>query len=163
MMRSTRTPFGTRSIGGRVAGLGLAVVGALATAVLVATASSAQDMAASSAPEVELTPLTFTARQVIVGRSAYGSGCAGCHGEDLTGLDGPPLIQPGWHWFDGTVADLFTYIHTSMPLDNPGTLSTRQVAGIVALIADANGYVAGDVALPEDPADLTGMGFNQPE
>jgi polar amino acid transport system substrate-binding protein len=141
-----------RRSGARAAGVGLAAAGAVA-ALLFGAPVVAQDPG--------LSPLTFTDRQVAVGRATYGGNCANCHGSDLAGMDGPPLIQTEWRWFEGPVADLFNFIQTAMPLDNPGSLNNRDVAGLVAMIAAANGFQAGDIALPEDPAELVGMGFVQ--
>lgn len=155
MNDSAKTPNGLSSIGTRLGGLALAATAAIGATIMFASSGSAQD--------AELSPLTFTERQVIVGRSVFGGGCANCHAEDLRGMDGHPLIRSEWIWFERPIADLFNYIQAAMPLDNPGSLNNRQVAGLVALIAEANGFVAGDVALPEDPAELTGMGFRQPE
>ncbi|MGD9740392.1 MAG: DUF1259 domain-containing protein [Parvibaculaceae bacterium] len=103
----------------------------------------------------------FTAQQVTQGRGTYGNGCSGCHGETLAGLDGgPPLTGDLFaRWFDGPVVDLFTFIHERMPADQPGSLTPRQVAGLVAFLSERNGFTAGDTALPEDPAALAGMVF----
>jgi mono/diheme cytochrome c family protein len=109
------------------------------------------------------TLLTFTAAQVSQGRGIFGGTCSGCHGENLAGLDGgPPLTGPSFaHWFEGPVADLFTFIHDRMPADRPGTLTERQTAGLVAFLAEGNGLTPGDTPLPEDPAALAAMAFHQ--
>lgn len=154
-MRGKKKSASRTFAAGRAARLGLLSAGAVTAALLVAPAGNAQD--------AELSPLTFTAQQVNVGRSVFGGSCSGCHGSDLMGVDGPPLIVEDWRWFAGPVADLFNYIQAAMPLDSPGSLNDRQVAGLVALIAEANGFTAGDVPLPDDPAELGDVGFQQPE
>jgi mono/diheme cytochrome c family protein len=110
-----------------------------------------------------LAPLTFTAQQVSQGRSIFTDNCAGCHGEDLRGLDGGPrLVGSAFpRWFEGPVSALHEFILTRMPADRPGSLNPRQATALVAFIAEANGLTPGDTALPEDAAALATMGFTQ--
>jgi mono/diheme cytochrome c family protein len=126
----------------------------------IGTTGSAAD--AQDAAPATLAPLTFTDTQARQGRAVFGGTCAGCHGDNLAGLEGPPLKGDVFaRWFEGPVADLFNFIMSSMPADRPGTLSPQRTAQILAYILDGNGFVAGDVALPDDPAVLAGMGFVQ--
>ncbi len=110
-----------------------------------------------------LGPLTFTGAQAGQGRGVFGDNCAGCHGEALAGLDGgPPLVGPAFsRWFQGPVVDLYNFILARMPADRPGSLTPRQVIGLVAFIVQSNGFVAGDVPLPEEVEALARMAFRQ--
>lgn len=140
------------------------VGGTVATAGLAfAQATPPATPPAATAEALALAPLTFTAQQVSVGRGIFGGGCAGCHGETLAGLDGgPPLVGDMFgHWYTGPVSALYEFVLARMPLDAPGTLQPRQALGLVAFILEHNGFVAGDVELPEDPAALATIGFRQ--
>jgi S-disulfanyl-L-cysteine oxidoreductase SoxD len=99
----------------------------------------------------------YTAEQVKRGETAYLQACAGCHGTALGGGDmTPPLVGGAFtsNWNDLTVGDLFDRIRTTMPLDNPGRLSRQQNADVIAFVLKANGWPAGAVELPADPAAL---------
>jgi hypothetical protein len=55
--------------------------------------------------------------------------------------------------FDGQSAgDLVHRIQTTMPMDNPGTLSMATVTDIAAFILQSNGAPAGSTELPSDPS-----------
>lgn len=91
------------------------------------------------------------------GQQTYGQQCAPCHGPDLMGSnDAPSLSGPDFvgYWKDQTVADLFDVIATTMPSNNPGTLTPAQAAELVAFILQTNSYPAGDKELEQDPAAL---------
>lgn len=107
--------------------------------------------------------MTFTAQQVSAGRGLYGNTCSGCHGQQLQGLDAsPPLVgDPFAHWATGSVSALYEFILTRMPLDSPGSLQPRQALGLTAFLLERNGFTAGEVPLPEDPAAMALMGFRQ--
>jgi hypothetical protein len=140
----------------------LAGVGAIGTAASIITAGIT--VVHAQGPAVpELKPLTFTEAQVTAGRRTYRSGCSGCHGEELQGLDGgPPLKGPTFErWFDGPVGELYEFVSTKMPADNPGALSAMQYVNLVAFIAAENGRTAGELPLPAEPEALAEMGFTQ--
>lgn len=140
-----------------------AVIGGAVAAAGTAIAQTPPAPPAVTPEAAALAPLAFTAQQVSTGRGLFGGGCAGCHGETLAGLDGgPPLVGERFaHWFTGPVSALYDFVLNRMPLDAPGTLQPRQALGLVAFILEYNGFVAGDVALPEDPAALALLGFRQ--
>ena len=77
--------------------------------------------------------------------------CASCHGDSLAGIDdAPPLTGPDFHksWDGNPLSSLFDKINNDMPSDNPGTLTTPQVAELVAFVLKYNAYPAGNTALP---------------
>jgi hypothetical protein len=57
-------------------------------------------------------------------------------------------------WGDATLADLFAAISTTMPQNNPGSLSRDAYAGIVAYHLQRSGHSPGATDLPADPAAL---------
>jgi mono/diheme cytochrome c family protein len=103
---------------------------------------------------------TFTAAQVELGKTAYLSNCATCHGQNLVSATyGTPLAGPYFEgkWGGKSVGALYRYAHDRMPPSRPGALPAETYAGIVAYILSVNGTAAGQTALPADAAALDGM------
>jgi len=57
-------------------------------------------------------------------------------------------------WTGQSAGDLFTRIHTTMPANDPGSLSNAQTAQALAYILSVNQFPAGASALPTDDARL---------
>ena len=97
----------------------------------------------------------FTEEQVAAGAELYASKCAGCHGPDLAGTLGPPLIgdtfRGNWYVGDRTAGDLFAQIAEYMPMTAPGSLSPEEYAAITAFLLARNGHRATGSALVPDP------------
>ncbi len=103
---------------------------------------------------------TFTAAQAELGKTAYATNCAQCHGANLDDATfGPPVRGSAFSakWAGQTVASLFTYLTTKMPPDRPGKLDQAVYAQILAYIFQANGAPAQDQALPVDTEALSLM------
>lgn len=149
------------SVGTRSVAAGMCATAAI-VAVLMAGLTAVKAQGVPAAPELK--PLTFTEAQVTAGRRTFGSGCSGCHGEELGGLDGGPALKgPTFQrWLDGPVGALYDFVSTKMPADNPGTLSAMQYLNLVAFIASANGLKSGEVPLPAGADEQAQMGFSQP-
>jgi quinoprotein glucose dehydrogenase len=101
----------------------------------------------------------YTAEQAARGGAVYAARCAACHGPSLGGVDSaPPLSGPAFlsNWHGTSAADLFSRIHDTMPVDNPGSLSNSQTAEIQAYIMQANGFPAGSTPLASNPTMLRG-------
>ena len=87
----------------------------------------------------------YTEVQAGRGREAYTKACAVCHMDDLGGheyagaLAGYPFQLK---WEDASVAEVFGRIR-SMPLGEPGSLSTQDYLDILAYVLEANGYPSG--------------------
>jgi quinoprotein glucose dehydrogenase len=95
----------------------------------------------------------YTEAQAVRGKTAYTSQCQTCHGESMSGIDTAPPLSGGTflsNWTGQTVGDLAARIRTTMPLNNPGTLSSATVADIIACILKVNGYPAGAAELPRE-------------
>lgn len=102
----------------------------------------------------------YTADQAARGKTAYAESCAACHGESLAGIDvAPPLVGSAFlnNWNNTTAGDLFVRIKTTMPLNAPDSLSGRDVSDIEAYMFQANGFPAGEMALPPNPAMMAGV------
>lgn len=114
----------------------------------------------------------FTDAQADRGRAVYVQHCARCHGADLQGLPQavrfpgqsprtPALVGDEFtaNWVGMTLGDLFERTRVSMPQSNPGSLSPRQNADILAFILRFAGYAAGESELPPRKNDLDRVDF----
>lgn len=121
-------------------------------AVGIGLGLSSQGFAATRAP--------FTATQAENGKAVYAESCAQCHGKDMQGsqfapaLVGIPFLQ---RWAGRSVGELLSFVTTSMPPGNAGTLKPAAYAEIVAYILQAHGEEPGTAPLPADPTALDGM------
>ncbi len=101
-------------------------------------------MAMAAAP-----PALYTAAQATAGAPAYAANCAMCHGADLNGQSGPPLVgqafAPAANGY--TVGAIFSILEAQMPAAAPGSLTHDQYTAIMAYILQKNGYPAGSKAL----------------
>lgn len=99
----------------------------------------------------------YTVDQATQGKAVFADKCATCHGPDLNGAEmAPPLVGATFlgDWVGQSADDLFTRIHTTMPANDPGSLSNAQVAQVLAYILSVNQFPAGSTALPSDDAGL---------
>src|SRR5215472_1256051 len=92
----------------------------------------------------------FTADQATIGATTYATVCAKCHQPDMRGgFEAPPLAGNGFltTWRGRSTSDLYNKIATSMPADNPRSLSEQAVESLVAFILRQNGAPAGQAPL----------------
>lgn len=102
----------------------------------------------------------YTSDQAERGKAAYAEQCAACHGASLAGVDmAPPLTGSAFlnNWNSTSAGDLFDRIHSTMPLNNPGSLSAKTTSDIEAYIFQANGFPAGQAALPPSQPMMAGI------
>jgi S-disulfanyl-L-cysteine oxidoreductase SoxD len=99
----------------------------------------------------------YTAEQARRGLTAYQQECLKCHGENLMGAEAGPAIAGEEFlskWNGKTAGDFFELIRKTMPSDDPGNLSTRQYADVVAYIFSVNKFPAGQQELAREAAPL---------
>jgi polar amino acid transport system substrate-binding protein len=100
--------------------------------------------------------VSFTADQVAAGQTIFETTCSPCHGSQLEGGAGPALHGPAFNTLankvHATVGDIFTYMSTNMPLNNPASLKQGQYVEIMAFILSKNGWHAGDTPLTFEAA-----------
>jgi mono/diheme cytochrome c family protein len=99
----------------------------------------------------------YTADQATQGKAVFADKCTTCHGADLNGGEmAPPLVGAIFmgDWTGQSADDLFTRIHTTMPANDPGSLSNAQTAQVLAYILSMNQFPAGSAALPTDDPGL---------
>src|SRR5258708_17944699 len=120
------------------------LVSGAATAALGIAIATAQPQPAGNG--------VFTADQANIGQVAFQATCAKCHQPDLSGgAEAPPLAGAQFMsaWRGRTTNELYTKIQSSMPADNPRTLSDQAVESLVAFLLRQNGAPAG--APPPSP------------
>jgi mono/diheme cytochrome c family protein len=103
----------------------------------------------------------YTDEQSARGETTYAKACGPCHEDKSLAplLQGEPFAK---NWSDKTVGALFTKILSTMPLQDPGTLSDQQSIDLVAYILKLNHFPAGQDALPKDAAALAAMSLSSP-
>lgn len=99
----------------------------------------------------------YTIEQAKRGEPLYSQFCAECHGPDLSGGEIAPGLNSSdfmANWNDLTLAQLFDRMKTSMPQNNPNSLSREQTADILAFILLKTDFPAGATELSTEPAAL---------
>lgn len=98
----------------------------------------------------------YTSAQATSGAKAYQKTCAGCHGAKLEGGMGPALTgRQFWLTYAGKKAStLWSSVHTTMPMTDPGSVSARNSVNIMAFLLQKNGVPAGATPL-NDTTDLS--------
>jgi cytochrome c len=127
--------------------------------LLPATPLAAQDNAALRS---DLTGV-YTTAQADRGHQLYAFRCARCHD---TGFNGAPRLGDGRFINDflgHTVFDLADLIHTSMPVDQPGTTPRPEAADLTAYILSVMQTPPGDTELPADDSILQSIRIDQPK
>ena len=88
----------------------------------------------------------FAPAQATEGEPIFATKCALCHGDTLQGGDhGPALKGTGfWTVWQGQPArKLYSRIISTMPYNDPGTLTESETLAVTALIARSNGAAEG--------------------
>jgi mono/diheme cytochrome c family protein len=103
----------------------------------------------------------YTDEQSARGEAIYTKACGPCHDDKSLAplLQGEPFAK---NWSDKAVGTLFTKILSTMPLQDPGTLTDQQSIDLVAYILKLNHFSAGQEALPKDATALAAMSLSSP-
>jgi len=110
----------------------------------------------------------YTAAQAKRGEALYKKECATCHGDALEGNGQtdraqkleralPPLSGDVFlgNWNGRPLSDLLDKVKRTMPRDDPGTISLKVNADIIAYMLKFDEFPAGKVELPAEPSQLT--------
>ena len=92
----------------------------------------------------------FSPEQASRGEAQYNARCAACHGATLNGTGEAPGLNGGEfvsHYDQLTVAELFDRVRTTMPQNDPGSMTRDEYADVVAFLLKSNGFPAGTTAL----------------
>jgi mono/diheme cytochrome c family protein len=113
--------------------------------------------AASSAAARSVWDGVYTKDQARRGQAVYQQECAKCHGQNLAGGEAAPSLTGAEfmkNWNGKSAGAFYERTRKTMPSDDPGNLSTRQYADVVAYIFGANEFPSGDQELGRDVAVL---------
>src|SRR5262245_43071788 len=103
----------------------------------------------------------YTSAQAEQGRKTYQTACAGCHGADLAGTTGPPLLGDTFvaNWEADSLNALFAKIRDTMPPNAGEMLSQDSKLDVLAYILQANGFSGGTESLKVDGDALEAIRF----
>ncbi|HEX3756762.1 MAG TPA: cytochrome c [Rhizomicrobium sp.] len=116
-------------------------------------AVTASGSALAQTPSKSVWDGVYTADQAARGKAQFDQHCAKCHGATLGGNEmAPPLSGAAFldNWNGIAVGDLVERIQTTMPADDPGSLSRKTATDIVSYILSVNQIPAGSAELPSD-------------
>ncbi|MBU6164510.1 MAG: c-type cytochrome [Alphaproteobacteria bacterium] len=128
----------------------------LACAVAVAGTAIAQEAGKSVWQGI------YTEDQAQRGAGTYAQRCGACHGAALNGTgEAPPLIGGEFvsHWDTMTVGDLFDRVRTTMPQNDPQSLTREEYADVLAFLLKNNGFPAGGQPLDKRSEVLATIGI----
>jgi mono/diheme cytochrome c family protein len=111
------------------------------------TTSIITSTTATQPPTTSATTTPGTGKVTAKDMANLGSGvfdiCTACHGGLGDGGSGPALIGPRSSLLKyGNAGGLLAYISRSMPLNNPGSLTTTQYMQIMAYLLVQNNYIS---------------------
>lgn len=108
--------------------------------------------AQTGAPRRSTMTGVYNAEQASRGEELYAGMCKSCHtAASHTGV----AFQKSW---DGrTLSDLFGYISTRMPKNEPGSLAPEQYVDLLAYLLKLNQMPVGAAELPPDTTILGGI------
>jgi cytochrome c len=91
----------------------------------------------------------YTDEQASRGKDVYAGSCRSCH---------TPASHTGatfnkW-WRGKHLSDLFLFVRTAMPKNDPGSLAPDDVADVMAYLLKMNAMPVGKEELPPDPDSL---------
>jgi len=89
------------------------------------------------------------------GAASFQANCAVCHGANLQGESGTPLMGRTFlqAYGAGTAAQLYDFLSRQMPLNAPGSLSPSQYLDVTAFILARNGLPPGTAPLSAQSLD----------
>jgi len=113
---------------------------------------------ATSGAAVSIMDGVYTDAQASRGESTFESSCSGCHqsGEFSGG-------RFRLRWGGMTAEDVYAFISTAMPDDEPGSLSPGQYTDLVAYFLSLNGYPTGGAELPPSPDAMRALRLDDPD
>jgi mono/diheme cytochrome c family protein len=142
-----------------------------AVLLAVSTPPAAADEPAAAGLPTSIWDGVYTEAQARRGELIYPSICGRCHGRKLDGapddpdfLPAPPIAGPKFlrQWNGASLAALFEYTQTAMPSMNPGSLSDREFADVVAYTLEVTGAPPGPAELVPDAGAMAGIAI-EPE
>ena len=91
----------------------------------------------------------YTAEQAVRGEKVYANVCVECHEKlEYTG----PEFRAKWN--NRPAFELFDLLRSTMPDENPGTLSAQEYADVTAYMMKLNGVLPGKTPMPTEAEAL---------
>jgi S-disulfanyl-L-cysteine oxidoreductase SoxD len=128
----------------------------MATAIFVSAVSPIA-FPASAAETPSIWKGVYTKDQAARGKARYFTACAACHGGLLQGdSDSPELAGTAFmkRWGEQSLATLFAFATSQMPVGRPGSLGAQGYADVIAFILATNGFPDGERELPANERAL---------
>jgi mono/diheme cytochrome c family protein len=91
----------------------------------------------------------YTEAQAARGKDVYAGNCRSCH----TPMSHTGAMFATW-WHGKQLSDLFTFVSTQMPKNDPGSLSPEDAADVVAYLLQMNAMPPGKAELYPDADSL---------
>jgi S-disulfanyl-L-cysteine oxidoreductase SoxD len=104
----------------------------------------------------------YTGEQADRGAGIYAQRCGACHGAALNGTgEAPPLVGGEFvsHWDTLTVGDLYDRVRTTMPQNDPMSMTREEYADVLAYMLKNNGFPAGSRELDKRSEVLATIGI----
>ena len=111
---------------------------------------AATSVLAATIQEPTLRAGVYSDRQASRGGRVYRQACVSCHASNLEGgemgpgLLGDPFLGP---WGGESLGELMALLQQTMPQDNPGGLSEKDYADVLAYLLKVNEYPSGEAEL----------------
>lgn len=103
----------------------------------------------SPAPTKTTLSGVYTEEEAVAGKEMYAGLCANCH--TAASHTGTSFKQ---HWVGRPLSELFEFMRTNMPKNDPGTLAAEDYGVLLAYMLQMNKMPAGKSYLSTDPAVL---------
>ena len=143
------------------------IIVALAAALLIPVLGQdapSQMKAPAAAEAVSIWTGIANQEQADRAKTTYSGNCAKCHGRNGNGAGEPdqpesPSIARGpflTKWEGQSLADLFEYVRTTMPQDNPGSRTDQEYIDAIVHMLVLSDVPLADAELPPDPEILAG-------
>lgn len=128
----------------------------LSGALVLSTTAGAAAAPQSTPPTDPRTILdrVFSVAQADRGEQRFKQSCSSCH--SATDFAGSGFSG---RWEGQTLGDLYSYISSAMPENDPGSLQPGDYVNVIAFFLGQNGYPVGYDDLPVDTAVLKQIGI----
>jgi mono/diheme cytochrome c family protein len=107
----------------------------------------------------------YTAEQATRGKAVIERHCTSCHGEDLSGMEGPALVGSSFllNWEPRNLDMLFTKIRDSMPPEAVTDVTDEEKLDAIAYLLQQNGFPAGTSELSRESGALARITMASPK
>ena len=135
-------------------------LGAAVCAFVVATVFSISGDAEQLRP---VSDGVYSAAQATRGQTLYAAECESCHGADMVGTIGPPLVGDFFlsHYSEAPLSVLVDKIVQTMPFSTPGSLSREQAIDLTAYMLQYGEFPAGQAELVDSALAQIGLPATQ--